>query len=165
VGWWRSTAANRHKFRELGGAEKKLLVQAFLILPLIALGLFWPGFRRLHAWLARWPRLPIPQPPASSAGQWTNVCLTARMVQVAARHSLFRLQCLSKSLALWWLLRRQGIGADLRIGVAPKPGCLEAHAWVEFRGVALNDQEDVHERFAPFHAAITPKLMPPRRGF
>ena len=87
------------------------------------------------------------------------------MVQVAARHSPFHLLCLPRSLALWWLLRRQGIGSDLRIGVTPKESRLEAHAWVEFMGVALNDQDDVHERFAPFQAAITPKLMPPRRGF
>lgn len=106
-------------------------------------------------------------PPAAelTAGQWPKAQATARMVEVAARHNPFRLLCLPRSLALWWLLRRQGIGADLRIGVTPNERGLEAHAWVEYKGVALNDQDDVHERFAPFDAAITAKLMPPPRSF
>lgn len=99
-----------------------------------------------------------------AAGQWPKAQVTARMVQVAARYSPLRLHCLPRSLALWWLLRRDGLGADLRIGVTPKESGLEAHAWVEYKGLALNDHDDLHEQFAPFHGAITPKLMPPPRG-
>ncbi|MFI5329492.1 MAG: lasso peptide biosynthesis B2 protein [Desulfobaccales bacterium] len=133
-----------------------MLAQAFLTLPLIAVGLLWPGFRRLHACLVRWQR-PAGHPgPEPGAGPWPQACVTARLVRIAARYSLIRLNCLPKSLALWWLLHRQGIGSDLRIGVTPKEGRLEAHAWVEFQGVPLNDQDDVHERFAPFHETITP---------
>jgi hypothetical protein len=133
-----------------------LLAQAFLALPLIAVGLLWPGFRRLHAWLVRWQR-PAGHPAFEpGAGQWPQALVTTRLVRIAARYSLIPLNCLPKSLALWWLLHRQGIGSDLRIGVIPKEGRLEAHAWVEFQGVPLNDQDDVHERFAPFHETITP---------
>jgi hypothetical protein len=34
---------------------------------------------------------------------------------------------------------------------------LEAHAWVEFHGVILNDSQDVHLRFPPFNRAIIPQ--------
>jgi len=163
VGCWKFTISNLKKIRELSGADRWLLVQAFLALPLVALGLRCWGFRRLQAGLQQVP----PESPRSDdrRADLDQARVTARLVQVAARYGLFRPTCLPQSLALWWLLRRQGIGADLRIGVTPKEGRLEAHAWVEFMGVALNDQDDVHERFAPFHAAITPKLMPPPRGF
>lgn len=164
MGCWRSTTTNWRKFWCLAWPEKKLLGQAAVTLPLIAIGLVWPGFRRLHTWLSRWPRVAFSPAAALTAGQWPEVQVTARMVQVAARYSPFRLLCLPRSLALWWLLRRDGISADLRIGVTPKEIGLEAHAWVEYEGVALNDQDDVHVRFAPFHDAITPKLMPPPRG-
>jgi len=157
VGCWRSTTANWHKFWKLSWPEKKLLAQAAVTLPLIGIGLFWPGFRRLHTWLSRWPRLAVPPAAEASAGQWPKARVTARMVEVAARHNPFRLLCLPRSLALWWLLRRQGIGSDLRIGVTPKESGLEAHAWVEYKGVALNDQDDVHERFAPFAKPIIPE--------
>lgn len=140
-----------------------MLVQAFLTLPLIALGLVWPGFRRLHACLARWPRPASAEP---SAGQWPTAQVAARMVRIAARYSLIRLNCLPRSLTLWWLLRRQGIAVDLRIGVTPKEGRLEAHAWVELQGLPLDDQDDVYERFAPFHETITPPepIGPVRKG-
>jgi len=143
-----------------------LLVQVSLTLPLIAIGLVWPGFRRLHAWLARLSRpagLPASEPAAE---QWPQALATARMVQIAARRSPIRLNCLPKSMALWWWLHRQGIDGDLRIGVTPKTDGLEAHAWVEFQGVPLNDQDDVYVRFAPFHETITPpEPLGPLGGF
>ena len=81
----------------------------------------------------------------------------ARIVKIAARHGLWRPKCLAQSLALWWFLRRQKIDGDLRIGVQPKGERLEAHAWVTFQGVVLNDGDDVHLRFAPFAKPIIPE--------
>src|SRR5436305_1464018 len=59
--------------------------------------------------------------------------------------------CLTKSVALAWLLRRQGIAAVVRVGVktdiaATTNDAFEAHAWVEYDGVALGDG-NVHTRF------------------
>ena len=85
---------------------------------------------------------------------------TARLVQAAARYGLFRPTCLPQSLVLWWLLRRQGLAGELRIGVRPEPSRLEAHAWVEFQGQPLNDGADVARRFAPFPREIIPPAAP-----
>jgi hypothetical protein len=52
------------------------------------------------------------------------------------------------------LLRRQGLPATLRIGVAKPDGRLAAHAWVEHGGVALDDSQDVARRFAAFDRAL-----------
>lgn len=82
---------------------------------------------------------------------------TARMVQIAGRHYPNLANCLSQSLTIWWLLRRQGIRSDLRIGVWPLEHHLEAHAWVEWQGIPLTDDSDVTQRFAPFLEAIAPK--------
>ena len=85
---------------------------------------------------------------------------TARLVQAAARYGLFRPTCLPQSLVLCWLLRRQGLAGELRIGVRPEPSRLEAHAWVEFQGRPLNDGADVARRFAPFPREIIPPAAP-----
>jgi len=53
-------------------------------------------------------------------------------------------------LTLWWLLGRQGIASELRIGVRKEQGRFEAHSWVEYEGVTLNDELDVGSRFAAF---------------
>lgn len=46
--------------------------------------------------------------------------------------------CLSRSLALAWLLRRRGVDASVCIGARQDLGRFEAHAWVEVAGVAIN---------------------------
>ena len=59
--------------------------------------------------------------------------------------------CLSRSLTLWWLLRRHGVAADVRLGVNLAEG-FAAHAWVEWQGQVLNDTPDVSSRYQPLEA-------------
>ena len=73
----------------------------------------------------------------------------ARLVESASRHHLRPMTCLTRSLALQALLRRQGIEADLRIGVRREDGLLHAHAWVEHAGVPVGEREDVDRTFLP----------------
>ena len=78
----------------------------------------------------------------------------ARIVDTAARHSLKLPSCLEQSLVLWWLLHRQGIAAELRIGARKETNQFEAHAWVELEGVALNDG-NIHRHFVPLEDSVT----------
>jgi len=58
-------------------------------------------------------------------------------------------------LALWWLLRRHGVSAELRLGARKQSNRFEAHAWVELDGAILNDSAagDVH--FVPFEGPVS----------
>ncbi len=76
----------------------------------------------------------------------------AKLVNIAARHHFYRSNCLVQSLTLQRLLRHRGIRSQLRIGVRRHQGKFEAHAWVEFAGVSMNDTRNVKEHFAPFEA-------------
>lgn len=58
-----------------------------------------------------------------------------------------RALCLEQSLALYCLLRRQGVAARYRTGVQPFP--FVAHAWVEYRGEVINDVAEHVKWFAP----------------
>lgn len=60
--------------------------------------------------------------------------------------------CLSRSLALLWFLKRSGYTPDLRLGVSLAGGAFSAHAWIELDGLVLNDRRDVASRFAPLTA-------------
>jgi hypothetical protein len=84
------------------------------------------------------------------------------MVRAAARYGIGQPNCLKVSLALWWLLARQGIASDLRVGVRKDGEKLEAHAWVECGGVALNEPESPHQHFAAFGAALASLPPEPR---
>ena len=88
-----------------------------------------------------------------------RAALTARAVRAVWRSGIGHPDCLNASLTLWWLLARQGIASDLRVGVHKDGGKFEAHAWVECGGAALNEPEPRHQHFRAFDAALA--LLPP----
>ena len=55
---------------------------------------------------------------------------------------------------LWALLRRIGVEGVIRFGAKKAGESLEAHAWVEWNGVPLNDVADVRSRYAVPEAAL-----------
>jgi transglutaminase superfamily protein len=85
---------------------------------------------------------------------YRRIALTSRMINAADRHGLVHPSCLAKSLTLWWLLGRQGISSQLRIGIRKEKDAFEAHAWVEREGMALNEPEEHHHHYAAFDAAF-----------
>jgi hypothetical protein len=80
--------------------------------------------------------------------------LTARMVRSAAYRSLGTPTCLEKSLVLWWMLGRQGIASNLRIGTRKTGDKFEAHAWVECNEMAINEPEELHKHYTAFDEAF-----------
>jgi hypothetical protein len=154
MAWWKLVATKWGKWCRLGWPERWLLAQAVLLLPLTRLGLRALGWRRWCAVLGRLgPRLQgRADTPLASKEQQARA--TARMVQAAARHGLCGASCLPQSLVLWWLLRRQGIPGELRIGVRRHEGRLQGHAWVEHAGRSLEEHEDNRYRFARFDRAV-----------
>ena len=76
--------------------------------------------------------------------------LTSRMVQAAGRNSSIPSTCLERSLSLWWLLARQGIATQIRIGVRKDGEKFTAHAWFEREGVAIGEPDASHLHYAAF---------------
>ena len=79
-----------------------------------------------------------------------RVAMTSRMVLAAARNSPIASTCLERSLSLWWLLVRQDIATEFRIGVKKDGEKFAAHAWVERNGVAIGEPDASHVHFAAF---------------
>jgi len=146
-------AARWIKIQRLSWSKRWALVQALVLLPVTALAMRLVGFKRWLAILSQFvPKLQDATSDKDSDVQQARDI--TRLVNVAARRGPYQASCLPHSLALWWLLRRQGIAGDLRIGVRKQANHLEAHAWVEFRGIPLNDRSDVSQRFTTFDRAI-----------
>jgi hypothetical protein len=121
-------------------------------LPLVSLSLKLRGFRATQTTLDRFLKTPSMQ--QDSTKQFERAALTVRMVHAAARHGIGRPSCLEESLALRWLLGRQGFSTELRIGIRKEAGKFGAHAWVERDGVALNQPDGQHHHYAAFDAAF-----------
>ena len=140
------------RFSQLEAQARRVFLRAAVVLPVVSASLHFRGFRRTHAFLQERPLdLAAKTNPSSSSA----AALTARMVRAAVRHGLGHPTCLEESLVLWWLLRRQGIDSELRIGVRKSGGKVEAHAWVEREGAALNEPQALHEHYAAFDATLT----------
>jgi hypothetical protein len=149
------------RLRQSSPAELVLFLQAVIVLPLSALALKRWGLSGVQERAVSTLR--------SSAGAVRleqDALDTSRrlawLVEAAARHGPWRANCLQRSVTLWWFLLRRGLKSDLRIGVrrqpeSPSGSQLDFHAWIEFRGVVLNDAHDVQSRFATFDRPVAPR--------
>lgn len=79
----------------------------------------------------------------------SQILTTTSMVKIAAKYYKWA-TCLRKSLALWFLLRRQGIVTQLQIGTRFEKEEFQAHAWVEYQGYVVGDRQMVKQHFTSF---------------
>ena len=150
----RSHTSKWARFLDLPREKRALVLRAALLLCLTLAGLRLLGFRRFRELIKRFSQGPknAEARGAGRAREWT-----AKIVGVSfsvERNFPLKPNCLERSLALWWMLRRDGIPADLHIGGRKSERRFEAHAWVEWDGGVLNDSVDVHEHYARFDAPI-----------
>jgi hypothetical protein len=140
--WWRRAP---RRMASLGPAEWFRLVQAMLVMPVVAGLAKLLGVRRLRRILCALPGSAAPPLPVHAHPLAKEV---AAAVASAVRLSPWAPTCLHRSIALWWMLRRRGIDADIRYGVrSVRRALLAFHAWVECDGVVLNDRADVAEGY------------------
>ena len=135
---------NFGKLCALSRREQWTILVAAACMPAFWLGLRVLGLRRFQAWLQ------APALPGNPVLPVEQLLRLGVLVNVAARHVPCPVTCLTRSLVLGWLLHRRGVATDLRIGVRLESGVLDAHAWLEYRGVPVNDRQDVGMHFAPF---------------
>jgi len=130
-----------------------IFLRAAVLLPVISLSLRVRGFRLTQQSLQNFSFFSNAEKgSALSALEGEPVRLAVRMVNAAARYGLGWPTCLEKSLVLWWLLRHEGIASCVRIGARMAGGKLEAHAWVEREGAAVNEPDEEHRHYATFDA-------------
>ena len=137
------------RYRALDRASRRMFWRTAILLPLVRWSLRLRGYGKTFNSLQKRAQF---QPKATEVAPESReeVQSTCRMVRAALRYSLAQYTCLEESLTLWYLLRRQGIPACLRIGVRKENEKFEAHAWVEYGGEALNQYEAEHRHYAAF---------------
>lgn len=91
-------------------------------------------------------------PPPADDPAALAAAIARRIAAVADRMPL-RPQCLVRTLLLAALLRRYGVAAELRIGVAGPE--FSAHAWLEVDGAPIREEPDVGIRYRPIWSRRT----------
>jgi hypothetical protein len=149
--------------RRLLSAEGRRLVRALVLLLEVDIRLRLTGFARVQAALTR----PAEGPGVKEQGSFLPE--EAHRMSEALRSAapyLPRARCLHRALALLLWLRRRGVAAELCMGVRLQAGeegrpaggprgetggeIVEGHAWVEWRGVPLDEDRAVCETFGRF---------------
>lgn len=95
------------------------------------------GFARTCAWLRRCRALRRRSRISAGDVVWS--------VEEACVWYFRRAACLQRSVVTTWLLRRNGIAAEMVIGCRPLP--FESHAWVEIDGQVVNDRPQYQRAF------------------
>ena len=119
------------RVQALSGRERRVLIAAWLGLAIAPMAVAVVPFRTLRKWAEGGAR-------RSAESRDPDPVRVAALVEAAGRHHLMVTTCLSRSLLLCRLLRRQGHPARLVVGAARRDGHLEAHAWVESGGRRLS---------------------------
>ncbi len=149
-GWWKNRL---NGWRKLSQSERQTFVLAVGLAGPVAISLRWRGLKATQRSIERLTPLARPK----FATEEKIIALqTARLVERAVRPFGLKATCLSKSLLLWGLLRRQGLLSEVRLGVRRTAAGFEAHAWVEWNALVLNDRSDVRQRFKAFEGTGLP---------
>jgi hypothetical protein len=130
-------------WQKFSNTERWFLLQALILLPAIAL-LLKLGVKRTHFLLSKF----LPS-KLSFQNTTSQILTTANMVKIAAKYYSWA-TCLKRAFVLWFLLRRQGIDAELQIGTRFEVGEFQAHAWVEYQGFVVGENQGVKQHYAAF---------------
>ena len=139
-------------FLSLDHGAKMLLIEAFLLRVSIGAGFRLLGVIRTQALLRRWAgrNMPPMRPDPQSAVR------AARSAQRLVRRTLgFGESCLVRSLGLWAMLLRRGLHTELRVGFRCQPEGLSGHAWLEYDGVAINEEESVTRTYCVHEGPVS----------
>jgi hypothetical protein len=131
----------------LSWPNRLFLVESAVVMHGLAMLLRVFSLQRVYAMLAS--SVPRTRHARLSADQMESARSAAPLIDAVSRHGIVPTTCLHRSLALWWLLRRRGVGARLRLGARRSDGVFDGHAWVELEGTVLNDREGVTDEYVP----------------
>ena len=135
----KSIADRLEKFGRLSGVERRILVQAWLLLLLADLALRLLPFTTVQHYCRR-QHVPRGQGSANALPAATRI---AWLVEKAGQYCPLGTSCLKEALVLSRLLAQRGVSTTLRIGVGHRAEAFAAHAWLEQDGRVILGDSDV----------------------
>lgn len=126
--------------------DRLFFIQAWFLLLGIDLALRTLPLHRVQAWIQSLGRT-----KKAPGREQTDAIISraSEFVDRAARHHLYAMTCLRRSLALQWLLARSGLDTRLQYGVRRENGKLQAHAWLEYQGRSIGEKVEPTSQYSP----------------
>jgi hypothetical protein len=128
--------------RQLSLSDWLILAEAWRLLLLFYLALRWVSYERIMP-----PACPTLESAPDSPAALVVAQRLQRLVGFASRLHAAPMTCLVKALALQKMLSGRDIPAQVRIGIHKTPAEIHAHAWVEIKGEAVGESQEVAAKF------------------
>jgi len=129
----------------LSPGDWSIFIQAWAGLFVIDLLLRSRPFPRVQEWVSGRYKA---RPAIPSGQAWETIRRKQRLVLLAARTSLYRMECLRQALALQALLAAGGLRTEMRFGARKTGDQFLAHAWLEYEGQSI-ELSHVSEEYKP----------------
>lgn len=130
-----------------------ILTKGWFIMLYIRLRMDLTPFRSWKHWLINSHSINL---KALDKREESTVVSHRRMIILASRYHLINANCLPKSLALKWMLDKENIYCELKLGLNPEKNNFHGHAWLQRNEIILNDNQDVAIRY-PLEQEISHK--------
>lgn len=138
------------RFVRLSHSERMLLGEAAAVLVVSVLAIRLFRFDRFRRFLSRREAVSQRTSGHLTTSELARIETMRRYLQALARYIRIRPSCLEFSAALWWLLRREGLPGQLRIGTFSEANRFQAHAWVELNGTVISYPREMPADIVPF---------------
>lgn len=145
MGFFRSSRSRLRFLLAFSREDYWILGKAWILLLVTELGLRTVSLQRTQQ-LLRHPKRDAESVPETSAP--VTAARLGRLVDLAGRHHLLTVRCLSRALVLQWLLGQRGFVTELQIGVQRECDTICAHAWLEVDGQVIGEPRGGSEGFA-----------------
>ena len=130
-----------------------ILIKSWFIMLYIRLRMDLTPFKSWKQWLIN---SPADQLRPLDKREESTVVNYRRMITLASRYHLITANCLPKSLALKWMLEKENIDSELKLGLNLDKNNFHGHAWLQRNEIVLNDNHDVALRY-PLEQEISHK--------
>ncbi len=151
----------RRGWSALPREERRAVITMVWLVPAVHMAVRLFDYRRTHEWLER----RAGTRPAALTASSDEPAVWQLAIARVGRYSWLPGNCLSRSLALLYVLRSRGQDAHLQLGVSLAGGAFAAHAWVTQGGLVLNDTQDVASRYVPLASATPLRRLTVRPTF
>lgn len=135
------------RMRRLANVNPRLLVESLILLVIVRIAIPLRGVGATFRMASKVARLGR-RSTRRNAEALPPEDLWLAVNRIAERFPLAT-TCVPRSIALWVMLRRRGIPAEMRIGVSDGSAGFASHAWVEISGEPVGETKSSLESFLP----------------
>ena len=137
-----SLASYSRRLKEMGWADRLLLVEATATLAVASIGIGILPFRKIVRTLS----LPVAGEKIDRAADARAIARVRWAIEACARILPWRIVCFQKGLGMFWMLHRRNVPCLLHYGVAQEDqNGLRAHVWLTYEGEGIIGEEQAPE--------------------